>query len=324
MAHEIENIMYLGDVPWHGLGRRVIEAPSVEEAIIAAGLDWEVGLKKLQTTDTLEEVPALATFRKTDNRILGVVGSNYSVLQNKDAFQFFNPFLESKEATLETAGSLRNGQRIWILAKINRPDSVIVKQADDRVQKYILLSNSHDGSLAVRVGYTPIRVVCNNTLSMAMTNNNSQLIRLKHTGNIVENLNDIREVMNAADAAFEATAEQFRLLASKQFNSKDLEKYIKVVFATKKQMQEAASAEDLTSGSRVMGDIVQLFESGKGNDLPGVKGTAWAAYNAVTEYLQYKRGNNTENRLNELWFGQGATLSKKALEKATEMVLFAA
>lgn len=324
MAHELEIIngeaqmMYVGEVPWHSLGRRVIEAPSIEEAIVMAGLDWEVGLKTLQTVDAQESVPALATYRKSDGRILGVVGPNYTVLQNKEAFGFFNPFIDKGEAKLETAGSLRNGQRIWVLAKINRPDSVIVSKADDRVQKYILLSNSHDGSLAVRVGYTPIRVVCNNTLSMAVNGRDSALIRLKHTSNVVENLKDISAIMDAANATFEATAEQYRLLANRNINAKDLEKYIKIVFATKKQIQEAESAEDLNSGSRVMADIIQLFETGKGNDLPGVKGTMWAAYNAVTEFVQYKRGTSDEGRLNELWFGQGATLNKRALEKAVE------
>ena len=321
MAHMImekDSMFSVNEVPWHRLGVVLPEAPTVEKAIIAAKLNWEVGTKSLYTQQG-EVVPALATYRKDDNTVLGVVGSNYKPLQNQEAFNFFQPFLDTKEASLETAGSLRNGQRVWVLAKINRQDSVIVPQADDRVAKYLLLSNSHDGSLAVRVGFSPVRVVCNNTLTAAHNDTDSALIRIKHMGDVVGNLEKVREIMNLADAKFEATAEQYRFLASKQINQKDLEKFVKLVFATKKQQQEAGSIEELTSGNRVLGDIVQLFESGRGNDLPGVKGSYWAAYNATTEYTQYFRGSDESKRLDSLWFGTGAALNKKALEVATEM-----
>ena len=273
----------------------------------------------LITTDGAP-VDALATYRKDNNEILGVVGKNYKVLQNQEAFQFFQPFLDANEATLETAGSLMNGRRVWVLAKINRPDSVIVAKSDDRVSKFILLSNSHDGTLAIRVGYTPIRVVCNNTLTAAIGGRSSALLRIKHMGDVVQTLNDVRDVMNLADQTFEATAEKYRILAGKEINRHDLEKYVKIVFATPKQEEEAIlSGEELTSGARVMGRIVELFENGRGNDLPGVKGTMWAAYNAVTEYLQYERGQNESTRLDSLWFGAGATMNKKALQTAVDI-----
>jgi len=319
MAHEVENMFSVSEVPWHKLGRILPAAPTVEEGIVAAGLDWTVGTKALQTADTQETVPALATYRQTDGKILGVVGPSYQVLQNREAFNFFQPFLDAKLATLETAGSLRDGQRVWVLAKINKEDSVIVKQSDDTIKKYILLSNSHDGTLAVRVGYTPVRVVCNNTMQMAFTSKESQLIRIRHVGDINANLEKIREIMDVANAQFEATADQFRRLASKQINQEDLKKYIKVVFATKKQMDNVISIEDLTSGARVTESITHLFEKGRGNDLPGVKGTWWAAYNAISEHLQYFRGNDEATRLDSLWFGTGAALNKKALETAIKM-----
>lgn len=321
MSHEIlakDSMFSVKEVPWHALGVVLPAAPTVEEAIIAAKLNWEVGTKPLFTAEKLP-VPALATYRKDDGAILGVVGTSYKPLQNIEAFKFFQPFLDTREASFETAGSLKNGQRVWVLAKINREDSVIVSKSDDRVSKYVLLSNSHDGTLAVRVGFTPVRVVCNNTLTMAHDGKASQLIRIKHTGNIVENLEKVREIMDVANSQFEATAEQYRFLASKEINAKDLEKFVKIIFATKKQKEEATSIEEMTSGARVMGDIKNLFETGMGNDLPGVKGTYWAAYNAITEYVQYNRGNDTASRLDSLWFGTGNTINKKALETALIM-----
>ena len=313
MSHEIENMMYVGQTPWHKLGIQVTQAPSIEEAIKLAGLDWKVGLKPLFTGQG-ESVEAFATYRETDNRILGVVGPQYKPLQNADAFKFFNPFLQSGETSLETAGSLRNGQRVWILAKINREDSVIVKQSDDRVAKYLLLSNSHDGTLAIRVGFTPIRVVCNNTLSLAHNAGGSQLLRVKHTGNVNENLEKIQQIINVANERFEATADQYRLLASKQVNSADLEKYVKIVFSQANNNPEKATR------SNVLNKIVPLFEHGRGNNMPGVAGTLWAAYNAVTEYIQYERGTNETNRLDSTWFGTGNALNKKALDTALELV----
>jgi phage/plasmid-like protein (TIGR03299 family) len=316
MAHEVEQMMYVGNAPWHNLGQRFVTAPTLDEAIVAAGLDWKVGLKPLYTAngDLIgEEVDHQASFRESDGRILGVVGPSYHPLQNNEAFKFFEPFIDSGLATIETAGSLRNGQRVFILAKIASDDSVIVKQSDDRVAKYVLLSNSHDGTLAVRVGFTPIRVVCNNTMTLAHSDKASKLIRLRHSSNIVQNLENIREIMNLANSEFEATADSFRFLASKEINSVDLAKYVKIVFG--KPGQE-------TGGERILGKIIPLFEKGRGNDMAGVKGTYWAAYNAVNEYLQYERGNDDHNRLNSMWFGDSATLNKKALE--TALVLAAA
>jgi phage/plasmid-like protein (TIGR03299 family) len=316
MSHEVEKMMFVGEVPWHSLGHRFSHAPSLEEALVAAGLNWKV------TTEPVfsglgEKVEAQLTRRDSDQSILGVVGPKYVPLQNSEAFEFFRPFIEQKEASIETAGSLRMGKRVWVLAKINR-DPLVVK-GNDIVDKYVLVSNSHDGTLAVRVGFTPVRVVCNNTLTLAINSEASKLIRIKHTKNVVDNMNNIRDIMNLADSEFEATAEQYRLLASKNINSKDLEKYVKLVFNTSKRIIEAEGNLEDINNKRIIEQIEPLFVSGIGNDMPEIKGTMWAAYNAITEFLQYKRGEDQASRLDSLWFGQGATLNKKALETAIVM-----
>lgn len=319
MSHEIDNslgkpaMMYVGDAPWHNLGTKVEAGITTEQAILAAGLNWQVGLKDLFTADQ-EKVPALATYRQDTNAILGVVGPGYKPLQNADAFKFFNTFLENKAASLETAGALRGGQRVWILAKIASAPVKIV--GDDVVEKYVLLSNSHDGTMAVRVGFTPIRVVCNNTLTFAHNDKASQLLRVKHVGNVATTLEKIKEVMNLADQQFEATAEQYRLLAKMNVNEADLRKYVSIVFATKEESENA--------GAKVFGKIQELFESGRGNALPGVKGTMWAGYNAITEYLQYGRGKTEESRLDNMWFGSAVSINKKALDAAVMMAKIAA
>src|SRR5882672_774583 len=210
MAHNIETMAYFDKTPWHQLGTPLTtdDLYDWQSACVKSGLNWEAELVPLLTADTQAKVEHQAVRRKSDNRILGVVGPKYHVLQNRAAFQWFQPFLDAKEAALHTAGSLRDGSRIWVLAKLNR-DPLGIAEGDE-VEKFILLSHGHDGSLAVRVGFTPIRVVCQNTLSMAHGSEASKLIRVKHTREIHQNLENIRTVMDLANQEFEATAEQYR------------------------------------------------------------------------------------------------------------------
>ena len=171
MAHEVESIMYVGDAPWHGLGVAIPEGKklSIEEAIRAAGLDWEVELRHIFAKDgrgiPLGILNRYVTYRKSDNTVLGIVGKDYHALQNRDAFKWFQPFLESGEATIETAGSLKGGSRVWVIARIRRDPLVVGKE--DVMEHFVLLSNSHDGSLAVRVGFTP-SVWCATTPSVLL------------------------------------------------------------------------------------------------------------------------------------------------------------
>lgn len=233
-------------------------------------------------------------------------------MQNEDAFKWFQPFLDAKEAALHTAGSLQEGSRVWVLAKMNRDPLVIA--ADDVVEKFILLSHGHDGSLAVRVGFTPIRVVCANTLALSHRADASKLIRVKHSASLHENLANIREVMNVANSEFEATAEQYRLLARKSINQIDLRRYVKKIL-------KVEGDKISTRTMNMMQEIIGRCESGKGNSLASIKNTYWSSFNGVTEWLSYQRGNNPQNRLNSLWFGDSANMNKHALETALAMAV---
>jgi phage/plasmid-like protein (TIGR03299 family) len=309
MPAAVEKMMFVGETPWHGLGNQLDEAPTIGEAIDASGLDWEVGLKDLQTVDGIP-VSHRATYRKTDGSILGVVGPRYTPLQNRDAFDWFQPFLDAGECQLHTAGSLHSGQKVWVLAQLNRDNSEIVP--GDEVSKFILLSNSHDGSTAIRVGYTPIRVVCVNTLSYAHKHNDSKLIRVRHTRSSQKNLEQVRDIMDNINAGFEATAEQYRFLASKQFNQKDIDKYVKIVLNIKD------NNEDIKTRTRnIMDDVLARIEGPK-QSATNVRGSWWAAYNGFNEYLNYSKGRTTDNRLDSLWFGQNANDNNKALQSALE------
>jgi len=284
MIGDKASMAFAGQTPWHGLGTPLTEEDlyDCQKTCIKAGLDWETELVPLLTADTQTKVDQVAVRRMSDGRILGTVGPRYTVLQNRDAFRWFQPFLDAKEAALHTAGSLQEGSRIWALAKLNRSPLVIAP--GDEVEKFVMLSHSHDGSLAVRVGFTPQRVVCSNTLAMAHKNDASKLIRLKHTRDIHENLANIREVMNVANQEFEATAEQYRLLASKSINQVDLNRYVRKVL-------KVEEGKPSTRMQNTIKEIIGKCESGKGNDLPSVSGTYWTAYNGLNEWLSYERGH---------------------------------
>jgi len=292
------------------LGVKLDSPPSVAEAIQASGLDWRVGLEDLFTRDGVS-VPARATVRETDGQILGVVGPRYVPTQNVDAFEWFTPFIQTGEASFHTAGSLQDGQKIWVLAQINRANSEIVR--GDEVAKFVMLSNSHDGTTAIRVGFTPIRIVCANTLAMAHSAKASKLIRIRHTQSSVVNLEKVRDIMNLVDAEFEATAEQYRFLATRHFNQSDVRKYVKTILG----VANVEDSELKTRTKNTMDKIFEMIENDR-QSLPGVRGTWWAAYNGVNEYLNYSQGRNNDNRMNSLWFGPGVGENLSALGTALE------
>lgn len=312
----------VGEPAWHRLGVTLNAPPTVREAIRLAGLDWKVRLQPLHMNYDGEEmpVPGYATVRDSDRSVLGVVGPTYKPLQNEDAFDFFQPWLDKGLATLETAGSLREGRRVWVLAKLKSDNLTVVK--GDEISKYILLSNGHDGTLAVRAGFTPIRVVCANTMAMAHAEGTSKLMRVRHNKNTVKALDEIRDIMNVAEQSFEASAEQFRAMTRYGVCTDDLRTYVRQVFKPKLiQGGPAAIVEaEAEDCDRLMGKIIPLFEQGRGNNLPGVAGTLWGAYNAVNEYLAYERGSTEGGRLHSLWFGDSALTNQRALQVAQKML----
>lgn len=310
MVANVENMFSVRQTPWHRLGTVLENPPTIQEAIELSGLNWPVELKPLFLGDgTL--VTHKAVVRGDSGNVLGIVGPRYQPLQNAEAFDWFNAFVENGEVSLETAGSLDEGRRIWVMAKIARDPSVIVP--NDEILKYLMLSNSHDGTLAIRVGYTPIRIVCANTLAMAHSSNASKLIRVRHTASSKVALDKLKDIMNLVDREFEATAEQFRFLASKTFNQKDIREYVKAVLG-----KDKIAEQDLpTRTKNQLDEIIGLLED-ENQRLNGVNGTYWAAYNAVNQYLNYDASRNDNNRMSSLWFGVNAKTNKSALDLALE------
>lgn len=314
MAHQVEEMMSVRETPWHGLGTVIQDAPTVDEGIKLAGLDWTVETQPLFTADG-RDVTHKAMVRASDQSILGVVGPKYKPLQNRDAFDWFQPFLDGGTAHLTTAGSLNEGRRVWVMAEIGDPLTIV---KGDEVRRFVLLSNSHDGTQSVRVGFTPIRVVCANTLAMAHSDTASQLLRMRHTSGLKDVMEKVREIMQLANSEFEATAEQYkRLAASKVANRTDLRDYVKRVMQL---TDDAKKPGELSKKSaETYAAILEGFDSGKGTGNKKIRGTWWNAYNAVTEFLSWTRGKTSDGRLDSLWFGEAFKINEDALDVALEL-----
>ena len=283
----------------------------IEQAMDKAKLNYNVKLGRLFTENNIELPNNKVTIREDNNKILGIVGNKYSILQNKDAFKFFEPFLDAGLATLESAGQLFGGKKVVVLARLNTQDMEV--EPGDIVNKYIILSNSHDGCNSIRVGFTPIRVVCCNMLSMVHHSVNSKLIRVNHTGDVTMTLNELRETIDIVNQQFIATENQFKNLARTQINTQDLHRYVRQVFSNKsiQELEQIVSEKELIEQERkrLIARVEEIF------DMEPVH-NAWTMYNSVNYYLNHERGRSIDTRYNSLMFGPSRQLDNKALNLA--------
>lgn len=189
MSAEVESMFYVRTTPWHGLGTRVEEALNAEEALQKSGLDWPVLLKSIQTEDGIHIPGYQSNIRATDGKVLGVVSDRYRIVQNKEAFEFTNTLL-GEGVCYETAGSLFDGKKIWVLARLPEKYTFV----GDQIVPYLVFTNSHDGMNGVKVAMTPIRVVCNNTLNLALSTA-QRIWSTKHTGDMDLKLQDAKDTL---------------------------------------------------------------------------------------------------------------------------------
>ncbi len=323
MAHRItdtDTMFSVGTRPWHGLGSVIDAAPTIADAIALAGLDWRVELEPNFTyldgawvatpSQSVVKVSRLADgsdFRE----VLGSVGPAYTPLQNEDAFAWFQPWLDAGVASLETAGSLDGQRRVWVLARITR-DPIVVA-GDDEVTAHVLLAHAHDGSLAVRAGLTPIRVVCSNTLSAAIAGGKVEsMFRISHTSGMRSRLADAATAIEVIDQRLRGLTEVYQELSRATVKPGDLLDYVAAAYGQ--------TPEDAAKGRRIA-PITELFEGGTGQDLPAAKGTVWGLYNALTEFVTHRAGRGSDGDANARRhfgsvMGDGARVLARGLDAA--------
>jgi phage/plasmid-like protein (TIGR03299 family) len=319
MAHEIaktdgrDAMMYVGEPPWHGLGRELAEAPTAAEAIAQAGLDYEVLQLPTFAAGPHGSVPMPDLFlnvRSDTLDILGRVSDKYKAVQNREAFDFLDSVVREGEVRYETAGALGVGERIWMLGRL--PGHIRVRGTDDVSNKYLLLYNSHDGSSALRVLFTIVRVVCANTARAALADVDAG-ISIRHAGDLDKKVEEARRTLGLASDYFTAFGEGADFLAGFRPGRGHLEAYFRSLYPDPK-------AGDPGRARSTRASLFGLFETGMGADMPGIKGTAWAAYHAVTEHVDHHVGTDRKRRLESAWFGDGSKLKSKAFDLAIAMV----
>lgn len=320
---EFESGFFYKDPAWHKMGKTVQNVLTAEEAIVEAGLDWEVTpvpvyhkvngmFYKIKDRQAME--------RSTDHKVLSIMGMDYQPLQNRKGFQFFDDVVATKEAKYHTAGSLMGGKVIWILAKVNGGNGHLNIKGDV-VDKYLLLTNSHDGSTRLKMFFTPIRVVCWNTLSMAVSSAvGDQTFAVRHVGDIQARIEKAREVLGITIKWFSDFEEKARILAQYQLPPARMPLLLAAAFKTQ-GAEDANMMVDMSSYStrrqNQFEEVTNLFEgAGKGLNDKNIKGTKWAAYNAIAEYADYYRKatgpSSDDNRLRSVWMGEGMAMKKRA------------
>jgi len=324
MPANVQTIAYVGEVPWHGLGKPVSSTVRAAEMIRVAGLDWRVekrpargyppikrkGKKDSYARYEIVRVPPVGS--NEQEVMLGMVTARYQPLQNVDAFSFFDPIVDQKTATFETAGALGAGERIWVLAKM--PEVIEVVRGDE-CAKYLLLSNTHSGQGAVIVKFTAIRVVCQNTLLWALKDGQTAF-RVQHSRNMSVRLAEVNDLIKAITAAYIEAAEVFAYIAKKPLKNEEmLNDYLDRLYPrTEAQRREKKQPPKWVYVKRLLDETPDL-------QMPGVKGTLWAAYNAITRFEDYRqqRDEAPDHRLDRVWFGKGADLKVKALNEALRL-----
>ena len=207
MAADVETMFYTREKPWHGLGVRVAEALSSREALAAAGLDWKVEQKGIRTEDGLEAPGFWANVRDSDGKVLGIVSDRYKVVQNEEAFAFTDRLL-GEGVRYETAGSLNGGRKVWVLARMPREYIML----GDRVSPYMVFSNSHDGSGAIKVAMTPVRVVCSNTLNLALSTA-ARSWSAMHTSRVRDRIGEAESTLLLAERYMDTLGREFEALS---------------------------------------------------------------------------------------------------------------
>ncbi|MDY3770346.1 MAG: DUF932 domain-containing protein [Lachnospiraceae bacterium] len=311
MAANVENMFSVREKPWHGLGTVVREAPTSEEALRLAGLNWNVVQEPIYTP-LMEKIDGFqANVRDNDRKVLGVVSDRYKVVQNVEAFSFTDELLGSG-VRYETAGSLAGGRRVWLLARL--PREYII--AGERISPYLVFSNTHDGSGAVKVAVTPIRVVCNNTLNLALKTAKRSFCMI-HTGNIADKIQEAKETLFMAENYMDQLGAEFEQLRKKKMTDRQVKDYIEILLPMENQPTKTQEKNVL----RLRDDLASRYYDAP--DLQDVGNNAYRFINAVSDFATHGNPLRRTANYNENVFSRTID-GNPLIDRAYEMVKEAA
>jgi phage/plasmid-like protein (TIGR03299 family) len=325
MAHLVEQMAYVGQTPWHGLGNVLTPQQPLEVWAKQAGMDWSIieapvrylasEAGKLGEIKTEDDHKVL--FRSDTHAALSVVGQRYQVVQPREILEFYRDLTEVAGFELETAGVLKGGRKCWALARTGQAGVI---KGNDLTKAYVLLATACDGSMATTAQFTSVRVVCNNTLAVAIAGA-VNAVKVRH--NTAFDAKAVKQQLGISVSAWDDFMYRLRTLSERKVKRRDVAAYFERVFA---EPGAKAIVKKPTSGNsttpRAMQQVLALFEGrGRGSDLPSAKGTAYGLLNAVTEFVDHeRRARGTDYRLDSAWFGQGAAIKQCALNEALQLI----
>ena len=313
MAHQVETMAYAGEVPWHGLGVPVSNDLTPQQMMEKAGVDWNVREVEsfIEFDGKRMATGQKSLVRETDGRILTNVGENWKPVQNEDAFNFFTEYCMSGDMEMHTAGSLKDGQMVWALAKVKGDFEIF---GGDRVESYLLFSNPHQYGKSIDVRFTPIRVVCNNTLTLSLEQNAERSVKVGHRVDF--DASEVKTALGIASEKLNTYKDMAEFLGKKKFTTDSYIEYLNTVFprtADKRVQGKGLSLDTLSRNARQAYDVIDTQ--------PGAEyaqGTWWQAFNSVTFITDHVQGRNEDNRLYSSWFGGNQVRKKNALKTAIE------
>jgi phage/plasmid-like protein (TIGR03299 family) len=311
--HEMETMAYnVAEKPWHGLGQPVSNDLSSEEMMVASGTDWSVHEVEsfVEFEGSKISTGQKSLIRSTDHKVLTNVGPDWKPVQNKQAFDFFSDYVNEGKMSMETAGSLKGGKTVWALAKVQ--DSFELFNGD-QVDSYLLFSNPHQYGKSVDVRFTPIRVVCQNTLSLSLEQDAKHRVNYGHRTEF--DPEQVKIDLGIAGEKMVQYKEMAKFLGSVRYTMDDLIHFYNEIYPTtiNPKFPETLTKETLSRNAK---QLVELTETQPGAQY--AEGSWWQAFNAVTYFTDHEQGRNPENRLQSSWFGGNQRLKTKALEKALE------
>lgn len=305
MAHAIMSMAFAGETPWHGLGNRVDKSVTVDEMLVAAGLDWSVSKQPLFSEVEGQRVMIpnkMALMRDTDKHVFSIVGKDWKPFQNAEALEFFREYTEAGGATLETAGALHDGKVIWGLANINKGFTI---NGRDEVKGYILLISPHEIGSSITVRTTVIRVVCANTLAMALSGNKKPEYRQSHATDF--NFAAAKETIQLAQHQVGLHEKESKVLTNLKMTAFDTVRFLAETFQPEMSHEKAQVAALLTNPSlqnRTLGHVLESTVRAPG----ATPGNAWGILNGVTHWADHVAGKTQDSRLYNSWMGKtGAT-----------------
>jgi phage/plasmid-like protein (TIGR03299 family) len=286
---------------WHSVGTILDHALTAREALEFGGLDFTVQKQRLFTERGLDVEDYFATVREDNRDVLGVVGKDYTVVQNIDSFSFFDGIVGAGNARYETAGCLHKGEIVFITAKLPRE---IVIGKDGLIENYLVLCSSHDGSMAITAFFTPVRVVCQNTLNAAFKNSTNR-VYIKHTQNVKERFVEAAKIMGLNSEYLDKLEGAFKLLYDKRVSDQDVKSIITRAFLNKDELRALAiqgNVELSTRKANMVDEVVRYYHEAE--EIDSIRGTGFAVYNSLTGYFQnVKNFRSDEQKMKSIVLG---------------------